>query len=130
MPVPTLEPERPPPDPKTASGNLTFATIQIHPPQGLNSTGGPPKNVYPITEDLFGYGFDGNREELLLAESWELADDLSYVDIKIKEGIPWQGAGHGDFGELTAETWRMPTTTPTPHTTPSASRTAADSGPT
>ena len=103
VPVPTLEPERPPPDPKTASGNLTFATIQIHPPQGLNSTGGPPKNVYPVTEDLFGYGFDGNREELLLAESWDLADDLSHVDIKIKEGIPWQGAGHGDFGELTAE---------------------------
>ena len=103
VPVPTLEPERPPPDPKTTSGHLTFATIQIHPPQGLNSTGGPPKNVYPVTEDLFGYGFDGNREELLLAESWDLADDLSYVDIKIKEGIPWQGAGHGDFGELTAE---------------------------
>ena len=102
-PVPTLEPERPPPDPKTASGHLTFATIQILAPQGLNSTGGPPKNVYPVTEDLFGYGFDGNREELLLAESWELAADLSYVDVKIKEGIPWQGAGHGDFGELTAE---------------------------
>ena len=70
VPVPTIEPERPPPDPKTAAGNLTFATIQIHAPQGLNSTGGPPKNVYPITEDLFGYGFDGNREELLLADSW------------------------------------------------------------
>ena len=53
VPVPTLEPERPPPDPKTAQGNLTFATIQILAPQGLNSTGGPPKNVYPITEDLF-----------------------------------------------------------------------------
>ena len=45
--VPTLEPERPPPDPKTTSGHLTFATIQILAPQGLNSTGGPPKNVYP-----------------------------------------------------------------------------------
>ena len=103
VPVPTIEPERPPPDPKTAAGNLTFATIQILAPQGLNSTGGPPKNVYPITEDLFGYGFDGNREELLLADSWELAADLSYVDVTIKQGIPWQGAGHGDFGELTAE---------------------------
>ncbi len=103
VPVPTIEPERPPPDPKTAAGNLTFATIQILAPQGLNSTGGPPKNIYPITEDLFGYGFDGNREELLLAESWELAADLSYVDVKVKQGIPWQGAGHGDFGELTAE---------------------------
>ncbi len=102
VPVPTLEPERPPPDPQTPQGNLTLATIQIRPPQGLNSTGGPPKNIYAVTEDLFNYGFDGNREELMLAESWTLADDLSYVDVVVRKGIPWQGAGHGDFGELTA----------------------------
>ena len=69
---------------------------------GLNAQGWVPKNIFPVTEDLFVYDFDGNREALQLAESWELAEDLSHVDITIKEGIPWQGGGHGDFGVLTA----------------------------
>jgi len=101
-PIPTVEPEKPAPAPKGAKGHLTFATIQILSAQGLNSTGGPPKNIFPVTEDLFVYDFDGDRESLQLAESWDLAADLSYVDVTIKQGIPWQGGDMGDFGELTA----------------------------
>jgi ABC-type transport system substrate-binding protein len=102
VPIPTVEPEKPAPAPKGAQGTLTFATIQIHAAQGLNSTGGPPKNIFPVTEDLFVYDFDGDRESLQLAESWDLASDLSYVDVTVKTGIPWQGGGHGDFGDLSA----------------------------
>jgi ABC-type transport system substrate-binding protein len=102
VPIPTVEPEKPAPAPKGAQGTLTFATIQIHAAQGLNSTGGPPKNIFPVTEDLFVYDFDGDRESLQLAESWDLASDLSYVDVTVKTGIPWQGGGNGDFGDLSA----------------------------
>ena len=102
VPVPTVEPEKPAPTPKGAKGTLTFASIQVQSVMGLNSQGWVPKNIFPVTEDLFVYDFDGNREALQLAESWDLAEDLSHVDITIKEGIPWQGGGHGDFGVLTA----------------------------
>ena len=41
----------------------------------------------------------GGNAVPLLAETWTVADDLSYIDMKIKEGIQF----HGGFGELTAE---------------------------
>ena len=103
VPVPAVEAERAAPQPKNAQGHLTFADIQILAPNGLNSTGGPAKQIFPVTEDLFVYDFDGNREALMLAESWDLAADLSHVDVTIRTGIPWQGGGNGDFGFLTAE---------------------------
>jgi len=34
-----------------------------------------------------------------LAETWTVAPDLSYIDIKVKERVQW----HGGFGELTAD---------------------------
>ncbi len=102
VPIPTVEPERPAPPPKGDQGTLTFAAIQILAAQGLNSTGGPPKNIFPVTEDLFVYDFGGDREALQLAKSWDLASDLSYVDVTVKSGIPWQGGGKGDFGNLSA----------------------------
>ena len=39
------------------------------------------------------------------AESWTIASDLSYIDIKIKEGIQW----HDGYGEMTADdvVWNM-----------------------
>ena len=48
-------------------------------------------------ESLFTPG-DADWDIPMLAESWELADDLSTVTIKIREGVRF----HGDWGELTA----------------------------
>ena len=64
VPVPTVEPEKPAPTPKGAKGTLTFASIQVQSVMGLNSQGWVPKNIFPVTEDLFVYDFDGNREAL------------------------------------------------------------------
>ena len=61
-----------------------------------DSSGGMFTGV-SVTEKLFMTDEGGNSVGQV-AESWELADDLSSLSIKLKEGVQF----HGGFGELTA----------------------------
>ncbi|MEX0760967.1 MAG: ABC transporter substrate-binding protein [Dehalococcoidia bacterium] len=67
---------------------------------GMNSTGAPD-GPWGIAEGFFQpSGVVG--EDIVspvLAETWEVADDLSKVTIGIKSGVQF----HGDWGELTAD---------------------------
>jgi ABC-type transport system substrate-binding protein len=50
-----------------------------------------------VAEKLFMTDEGGNAVNLV-ADSWDLADDLSSLTVTLKKGIQW----HGGFGELTA----------------------------
>ena len=67
---------------------------------GLNSTGAPD-GPWSIAEGFFQPGgpVGSNIVDPVLAETWDVADDLSKITVKIKEGVQF----HRGWGELTAD---------------------------
>jgi len=56
---------------------------------------------YGVGDCLFACNNEGDYQVPMIAESYELAPDLSYVDITIRKGIQF----HRGWGEETAEDW-------------------------
>ncbi len=87
---------------KTPSGTLTISATTVGKPQG-----DPEKCIPGCGNEKFSMGayetllFIDDRANVLprLAASWEVADDLSYVDFTLQEGV----AFHGGWGVMTAE---------------------------
>ena len=67
---------------------------------GLNSTGAPD-GPWSIAEGFFQPGgpVGSNIVDPVLAETWDVADDLSKITVKVKEGVQF----HRGWGELTAD---------------------------
>ena len=67
---------------------------------GLNSTGAPD-GPWSIAEGFFQPGgpVGSNIVDPVLAETWEVAEDLSKITVTIKEGVQF----HRGWGELTAD---------------------------
>ena len=67
---------------------------------GLNSTGAPD-GPWSIAEGFFQPGgpVGSNIVDPVLAETWEVAEDLSKITVKVKEGVQF----HRGWGELTAD---------------------------
>ncbi len=93
--------EKDAPIPNNPRGVLTFAEPAVtQSGGGYNSIGGSLMNR-ETTENLFM----ATQEDLavpMLADSWELAPDLSTFTVTIKQGIPFHFVDQ-DWGELTAE---------------------------
>ena len=90
------------------SGTLTVATRALRSGAGtpMFCTAGCAETIYlsGIMETLTGVkagpgGPIDPQNTPLLAESWEIAPDLAYMDFKLRKGIQF----HGDWGEMTAE---------------------------
>ena len=91
------------PDSKSQPGHVIFADVG----SALGSISGNGGSLpdAPLQADRWGAGEhlftpgDADWDEPMLAESWDLADDLSSVTINIRQGVQF----HGDWGELKAE---------------------------
>ncbi|NQU96797.1 MAG: hypothetical protein HQ548_04030, partial [Chloroflexi bacterium] len=86
------------PTPKSGSGEVVIrGPLEL---RGTSIPGAYDGSVlaWSVHEKFFTTD-EGGDAVPLLAESWTVADDLSYIDVKAKEGIQW----HGGFGEMTAE---------------------------
>jgi ABC-type transport system substrate-binding protein len=91
------------PNPDNPKGTLTFVTFDVGPGTGLHSAQAPVEAMHDwgISDTLFGSDVDGNFDVPQIATGYELASDLSYVDITIREGVMFQRG----YGEQTAEDW-------------------------
>ncbi len=100
-PTPGGETAMPKPS-KAPQGSMTIAAPNVGKPQG-----DPEKCIPGCGNEKFTMGayetlmgIDDKANVLpRIAASWEVAPDLSYVDFKIAEGIPF----HGGWGMVTAE---------------------------
>ena len=109
----------PVPDSKNAAGTIVLRQPFVGILQGINTIQGFPSGEWGVTERLFTWRFreDGSidYEVPQVATSFNLASDLSKVDVEIREGIQF----HKDWGELTAEdvAWSFNIANPsiTPH---------------
>jgi ABC-type transport system substrate-binding protein len=104
-PAPTAAPAAP-------SGELVFANTVINVGIGTPRfcTAGCAENVYQtsVMETLFRPNYKdtlGEKEEVpIIATSWTLAPDLTYLDFTIRENIPFHTDKDGaSWGNLTAE---------------------------
>ena len=100
-PTPSGEVMMPKPH-KVPQGTMTIAARTVGKPHGdpekCIPACGNEKFTLGIYETMMGID---ERANVLprIAESWTVADDLSYVDFKITEGVPF----HGGWGTVTAE---------------------------
>ncbi len=91
----------------TPAGAITIAIESVQPPSGdpglCTSNCGENSVNMSYLETPFGvqYGdIAGDKPlEPRLALSWTLSPDLKYVDLKLRQGVPF----HANFGEMTAE---------------------------
>jgi ABC-type transport system substrate-binding protein len=100
------------PESKSASGMVTMAIVGAALDGSSGSLPDAPMGSarqWGAGESLFTPG-SSNWDELMLAESWNLATDLSTIDITIRTGVMF----HKDWGELTAEdiAWVIKQTNP------------------
>ena len=117
--VPVAAMMGPPPDSKNAAGTIVLRQPSLGILQGINTIQGFPSGEWGVMERLFTWRFreDGSidYEVPQVATSFNLASDLSKVDVEIREGIQF----HKDWGELTAEdvAWSFNIANPsiTPH---------------
>jgi len=101
-PTPTLAPGANIPEPKNPRGTLIAAITDIGPGFGVGSAQAPVEAIHDFGVGDCLFGSDENGFEVpQIAESYELASDLSYVDIRIRSGVMF----HQGFGEETAEDW-------------------------
>ena len=85
-------------DSRSAQGHVIFANAGS-PINGGSLPDSPLQaKRLGVGESLFTPG-DADWDIPMLAESWELADDLSSVTITLRQGVQF----HGDWGELKAE---------------------------
>ena len=93
--------EKDAPIPNNPRGILTFAEPAVTQSGGGYNSIGAGLMVRETTENLFM----ATQEDLavpMLADTWELAPDLSTFTVTIKQGIPFHFVDQ-DWGELTAE---------------------------
>ncbi len=92
-------------------GTLTVATRNLRSGAGtpMFCTAGCAETVYlsGVNETLTGVeagpgGALDPQNTGLLAESWEIAPDLAFMDFKLKTGIPFHSSDGVDYGEMTA----------------------------
>ena len=91
----------------SGGGEAKIAVSRLHPGIGTPQfcTAGCAENLYlaSVQETLFRPEYGDNMgmkpEAGVLATGWTLADDVSYLEFSLKEGVPF----HGDWGEMTAE---------------------------
>ncbi|MEX0763092.1 MAG: ABC transporter substrate-binding protein [Dehalococcoidia bacterium] len=87
------------PQPENELGVITMVDVTLTgSPGSLPDLPMFPARQFGIGESLFAPEGD-DWDAPMLAESWELEDDLSSVTITIREGVQF----HGDWGEMTAE---------------------------
>ncbi len=105
MSAPT--PAQPSPEMKTSATVTVSLRSNISGGAWLQRNGNPESAYYwGMTECLFNRDPDNVTNNVgMLANTWDLADDLSKVTITLKEGIQF----HDDWGELTARdvVWSM-----------------------
>lgn len=102
IPTPTpipIVPLQPAPSPKNPVGTLVVAVFDVGPGVGLGSAQAPVETMQyvGIGEGLFNVDDNGTIVNKL-AESYEVASDLSKVTIKIREGVIF----HKDWGPFSA----------------------------
>ena len=93
--------------PSGGASEVKIAVSRLHPGIGTPQfcTAGCAENLYlaSVQETLFRPEYGDNMgmkpEAPVLATSWTLADDLSYLEFELKEGVMF----HGDWGEMTAD---------------------------
>jgi len=86
------------PAPKSAAGTVVVrGGLELRGSGVPGDSSGGMFTGQSVTEKLFMTDKGGNAVEMV-AESWELATDLSSLTVKLKEGVEF----HGGFGELTA----------------------------
>ena len=103
--TPTPVPGAPMPD--NPKGYLTIVGVDVPAGPGLGSAQAPVEvfHQWGVGDTLFYAPDLENLVEPLLAESYELAGDLSYIDITIRKNAQF----HGGWGNVTAEdiAWSM-----------------------
>ena len=93
--------------PSKGASEVKIAVSRLHPGIGTPQfcTAGCAENLYlaSVQETLFRPEYGDNMgtkpEAPVLATGWTLADDVSYLELTLKEGVPF----HGDWGEMTAD---------------------------
>ncbi len=112
VPVPVVAATSAPEVMTAPAGKLTIATRNLRSGAGtpMFCTAGCAETVYlaGINETLTGVeaGPGGPLDPQnipQLAESWTIAPDLSYMDFKLRKGIPFHSSNGVDYGDLTAE---------------------------
>ncbi len=98
-PTPTSGPQGAPPRPMNPVDTITIAEITVGVAQGYPTFGAATAMVnMGIGENFFMW--DENSYEVgMLAESWQLAPDLSGGTIRVRSGVQF----HKGYGELTAQ---------------------------
>ena len=95
------------PAPSAGPSEIKIAVSRLHPGIGTPQfcTAGCAENLYlaSVQETLFRPEYGDNMgmkpEAPVLATGWTLADDVSYLELTLKEGVNF----HGDWGEMTAD---------------------------
>ncbi len=88
------------PTPENPSGQVSVAVFEVMPGVGIGSAQAPVEAMqyWGVGEGLFAVDADGNITNKL-ATGYELAPDLSFVDITLRDDVVF----HKDWGPLTAE---------------------------
>lgn len=102
-PTPTIPAVGEAPNPKNPKGTLKAVVSDIGPGTGIGSAQAPVEAMHDwgVGDTLFGSDPSGRFDVPMIATGYELASDLSYVDITIRPGVMF----HKGFGEETAEDW-------------------------
>ena len=87
------------PEPQATAGTIKIAAETLAPAVGLNRHGASDLfNYMGVAETLFMPTEEGNIQGPMLAQSFEIAPDLSKATITVQDGVMF----HKGFGEMTA----------------------------
>lgn len=87
------------PEPQATAGTIKIAAETLAPAVGLNRHGASDLfNYMGVAETLFMPTDEGNIQGPMLAQSFEIAPDLSKATITVQDGVMF----HKGFGEMTA----------------------------
>ena len=87
------------PEPQATAGTIKIAAETLDPAVGINRHGASDLfNYMGVAETLFMPTAEGNIQGPMLAQSFEIASDLSKATITVQDGVMF----HKGFGEMTA----------------------------
>ena len=87
------------PEPQATAGTIKIAAETLGPAVGINRHGASDLfNYMGVAETLFMPTEEGNIQGPMLAQSFEIASDLSKATITVQDGVMF----HKGFGEMTA----------------------------
>ena len=87
------------PEPQAMAGTIKIAAETLAPAVGINRHGASDLfNYMGVAETLFMPTEEGNIQGPMLAQSFEIASDLSKATITVQDGVMF----HKGFGEMTA----------------------------